>query len=182
MVLSRPGTSIFILLLTTGCEPQASQIKAVSGDDTQAQPSAARPPSQIPLSTEAHELQGGLVDMAYLRPTSGAGLRTLMSDRRFDRRKGQPTPTRAEQFNADGTWWASVEETLLAQLNGSWRVVEQQGSPPQVCVSLRTKDHLPIDQRNEICRVVEFSEDRRVAKIPDINHASVVSEFDVVIL
>lgn len=181
MVLSRLGMSICIVLLTMGCEPEASQIEAVSGDDTQVQPSAAKRPSQM-LSTQTHELQGGLADLAFLRPTSGAGLQTLISNRRFDRRKGQPTPTRAEQFNADGTWWASVEETMSAQFNGSWRVVEQQGSPPQICVSLLTKDRLPLDQRKEICRVVEFSEDQRVAKIPDIYRASVVSEFDVVIL
>ena len=181
MVLSRLGM-ICIVLLTMGCEPQASQIKAVSGDDTQVQPSAAKRQSQMPLSTQTHESQGGLADLSYLRPTSGAELRTMISDRRFDRRKGQPTPTRAEQFNADGTWWASVEETMSAQLNGSWRVVEQQGSPPEVCVSLLTKDHSPIDQRKEICRVVEFTEDQRVAKIPDIYRASVISEFDVVML
>ncbi|PXW70028.1 hypothetical protein C7451_1144 [Blastomonas natatoria] len=178
MVLSRPGM-ICIVVLTMGCEPQASQIKAVSDDDTQVQPSAAKRQSQMPTSTQTDELQGGLADLAYSRPTSGAELRILISDKRFDRRKGQPTPTRAEQFNADGTWWASVEETIAAQLNGSWRVVEQQGSPPEVCVSLLTKNKSPIDQRKEICRVVEFSEDRRVAKVPDIYRASVISEFDI---
>lgn len=181
MVLSRLGMSFCIVLLTMGCERQASQVEAVSGDDTPVRPSAAKRPPQI-LSTQTHELQGGWADLAFLRPTSGAGLRTLISGRRFDRRKGQPTPTRAEQFNADGTWWASVEETLLALFNGTWTVVEQQGSPPQVCVSLLTKDHSPMDQRKEICRVVGFSEDQRVAKIPDLYHASLVSEFDVVLL
>ena len=181
MVLSRLSMAICIVALTMGCEPQASQVKAVGGDDTQVEPSAAKRSPQM-LSTQTPELQEGMADLAFSRPTNGARLRTLISDRRLDRRKGQPTPTKAEQFNADGSWWASREETLFALFNGSWRVVEQQGSPPQVCVSLLTKDYSPMDQRKEICRVVEFSEDQRIAKIPDLYHASVVSEFDVITL
>jgi hypothetical protein len=106
----------------------------------------------------------------------------LLSGKRLKRRQEQPSATLAERFNADGTWSSTVEEVILADFVGNWRVVEPPNSAPEVCVTVLTKNGASTSERDEICRRVRFSKDQRVAKIPFLLHPLVVSEFDVVSL
>ena len=168
-----------IVLLTVGCNSPTPQ-NDFARDEKVVRPSTEKRAIQLPSSTKTDALPSLESELIFLDSADSAALRSLLSGKRLERRQGQPTPTRAEQFNADGTWWASVEEVILTHSAGNWRVVEPLDSAPEVCVTVLTKDGASIRERDEICRRMKFSKDQRVAEISFLLHPLVASEFDVV--
>lgn len=178
--LSRTGLWICIVLLTMGCDAPISQHEVARNENAVVHPSTQKLGPKLPPSTPTVTPQNQQQEVTFTSAANGNALRSSLSGKRLERRQGEPTPTRAEQFNADGTWWISVEAVVLTHLTGNWRIVEPQHSTPQVCVTVLSENGAPVNEREEICRSVKFSEDKRVAKLPDLFHALVISAYDLV--
>ena len=178
----RPSVLICIVLLTVGCNSPAPQDE-IARDEKVDRPSTEKRAIQLPPSTKTDALPTLKSEPVFLDSADSAALRSLLSGKRLERRPESSPPTRAEQFHADGTWWASVEEVIATHWAGNWRVVKLPDSAPEVCVTVRTKNGASTSERGEICRRVRFSKDQRVAEVPFLYHPSLVaSEFEVVSL
>ena len=179
MALSRTGSWICIVLLTMGCDTPISQDEVARGENEAVHPSTQKLEPKLPPSTPTPAPQNHEQELTFTNAADGNALWHSLSGKRLERRQGEPTPIRAEQYNADGTWWMSVEAAVLNYVTGDWRVVEPQHSQPQVCITVLSKNGVPVNEREEWCRSVKISQDQRVAKLPDF-HASVISAYDLV--
>lgn len=166
-------------MLTMGCDAPVSQDEVARDENAVVHPSTQELEPKLPPSTPTHTSQNKDQELTFTNPADGNALRHSLSGKHLKRRKGEPTPIRAEQYNADGTWWMRVEGVFLNYMTGDWRVVEPQHSPPQVCTTVLSKNGSPVNEREEWCRSVKFSQDQRVAKLSDFD-ASVISAYDLV--
>lgn len=177
--LLRDGTIVCIVLQVMGCGPDTAQDQALLSESSVVAPPTNNSVPELPASPQTSAQQKHGAGRSFRDVENGAELRRLLSDRQLRLGESQSTPTLVEIFNADGTWAGYVQMRAMTSVEGTWRIVEMDGARPQVCVAQAIQNGTPLVGRDEVCRVVSFSEQGRMAKTSDLFHTSITSTYDV---